>query len=101
MRPQRASDSEVEAALAQLPGWFRDGDEIVADFRFGNFVEAFAFMTHMASVSEELNHHPEWSNVYSAVSVRLTTHDAGGLTRYDFDWAAKASAYSEPESTAG
>ena len=52
-------------------------------FKFANFVEAFAFMTAVAMHCEKLDHHPEWSNVYSTVSVRLTTHDQNGITRLD------------------
>ena len=52
-------------------------------FKFANFVEAFAFMTAVAMHCERLDHHPEWSNVYSTVNVRLTTHDQNGITRLD------------------
>ena len=56
-------------------------------FRFANFSEAFAFMTRVALAAEKLNHHPEWSNVWNRVEVRLTTHDAGGLTHRDVEFA--------------
>ena len=58
--------------------YFHEVDNaLVADFEFRDFVEAFEFMTAVAVLAEELNHHPEWSNVYNRVSIRLTTHDAG------------------------
>ena len=69
---------------------------IARSFVFGNFAEAFAFMTRMALVSEKLDHHPEWFNVYNRVEVLLTTHDADGVTELDLamasfmDEAAKA-----------
>jgi len=89
------SDEEIVEGLAGLPGWDRDGDEIVRDFRFADFAEAFGFMTTCAELSEELNHHPDWRNVYSSVSVRLTTHDVGGLSPYDLRWAERASSIAE------
>jgi pterin-4a-carbinolamine dehydratase len=52
-----------------------------------DFSEAFGFMARAALVAEKLDHHPEWKNVYRTVDVRLTTHDAGGLTELDFDLA--------------
>lgn len=55
-----------------------------ADWKFNDFQYAFAFMTSTAHIAEQMNHHPEWSNVYNRVTARLTTHDAGGLTALDF-----------------
>lgn len=55
---------------------------------FANFSEAFAFMTRAAMVAEQLNHHPEWFNVYNRVDITITTHDAGGLTEYDAQFIA-------------
>ncbi len=77
------------AALKSLDGWTDDAkrDAIVKTFVFGNFVEAFGFMTQAALVAERMDHHPEWSNVYKTVSVLLTTHDAGGLTSKDIELA--------------
>lgn len=57
--------------------WKEEGNELVRRFRFKDFKEAFAFMTQVAVLAEELNHHPWWSNVYNQVEVKLTTHDAG------------------------
>ncbi len=62
---------------------------IKRSFRFGNFVEAFGFMTKVALLAEKADHHPEWSNVYNRVEIRLTTHDAGGLSKRDVALAAK------------
>ncbi|MFK7792291.1 MAG: 4a-hydroxytetrahydrobiopterin dehydratase [Devosiaceae bacterium] len=73
------------AALAQLDGWIiaDDAKAISKRYVFANFVEAFGFMTKGALEAEKADHHPEWSNVYKTVDVRLTTHDAGGLTQKD------------------
>ncbi len=88
MVPERLSDAEISSALTGLDGWSRHGDEIRSHWRFPDFAAAFGFMTEVAIQAEKANHHPEWSNVYSRVSVTLTTHDSGGLTRYDLEMAA-------------
>ena len=77
------------AALKELAGWRAEParDAIVKTFVFGDFVEAFGFMTKAALVAERMDHHPEWSNVYKTVNVLLTTHDAGGLTMKDVELA--------------
>jgi 4a-hydroxytetrahydrobiopterin dehydratase len=81
---------EREAALGMLAGWTWDEEReaIARSFRFGDFSEAFAFMTRVALLAEKADHHPEWSNVWNRVEIALTTHDAGGLTRRDTDLAA-------------
>jgi 4a-hydroxytetrahydrobiopterin dehydratase len=85
----KLNEAERAAALKDLAGWRVDParDAIVKTFVFGNFVEAFGFMTQVALVAERMDHHPEWSNVYKTVNVLLTTHDAGGLTKLDIDLA--------------
>ncbi|MBX3554184.1 MAG: 4a-hydroxytetrahydrobiopterin dehydratase [Pseudolabrys sp.] len=72
-------------ALERLSGWsaVQDRDAITRKFTFRDFRQAFAFMTRVAEVAEEMNHHPEWFNVYKTVEVTLSTHDAGGLTDLD------------------
>ena len=76
----RLTDTEIDTALASLPGWTRVGDGIERQYKFADFVAAFGFMTRVALMAEKADHHPEWSNVYNRVEVRLTTHDAGGIT---------------------
>ena len=84
MRPQRLDDAQISARLRGLPAWqLRDG-KLWRAYRFRDFGAAFAFMARCALRAEQLDHHPEWSNVYSRVEVALTTHDAGGLTELDF-----------------
>ncbi|MEL7342036.1 MAG: 4a-hydroxytetrahydrobiopterin dehydratase [Bacteroidota bacterium] len=73
--------------LSQLDGWSFQNDGIEKTFQFGNFVEAWGFMSQVAILAEKADHHPEWSNVYNRVNIRLSTHDAGGLTDKDFDLA--------------
>jgi len=85
----RLDEVERATALAGLDGWtLVDGrDAITKVFTFGDFQEAFAFMTRAALFAERMNHHPEWSNVYRTVTVTLTTHDAEGLTERDIKLA--------------
>jgi 4a-hydroxytetrahydrobiopterin dehydratase len=89
MRPQRLSEAEAAAALAELSGWSRaEGrDAIAKRFVFADFNEAFGWMARVALVAEKMDHHPEWSNVYRTVEVTLSTHDAGGLTALDVELA--------------
>jgi 4a-hydroxytetrahydrobiopterin dehydratase len=85
----RLSDQERAALADELPGWslVEGRDAITRRFIFGDFNEAFGFMTRVALVAEQLNHHPEWTNVYRSVDVTLSTHDAGGLTALDIKLA--------------
>jgi 4a-hydroxytetrahydrobiopterin dehydratase len=80
---------QIAAAIAGLKGWTIADDEraIVRSFLFGDFVEAFGFMTRVAIYAERANHHPEWSNVYNRVEIRLTTHDCNGLSERDIELA--------------
>ena len=84
----RLTDTEIDAALTKLPGWTRAGDAIGRSYKFADFTHAFAFMARVALLAEKADHHPEWSNVYNRVEVRLTTHDAGGITARDVALAA-------------
>ncbi len=70
-------------ALQKLGGWQDDEASISKNFVFADFNEAFAFLTRIAMLSEKMNHHAEWSGVYNKVSIRLSTHDAGGVTEKD------------------
>ncbi|MBK7949481.1 MAG: 4a-hydroxytetrahydrobiopterin dehydratase [Deltaproteobacteria bacterium] len=98
-RPKALAASELEARLAALPGWSLVDGKLHRDFRFPDFVEAFAFMTAAALCAEKLDHHPEWSNVYAKVSVDLVTHDAKGITELDFELARRMSAIAERTET--
>lgn len=90
---EKLSNPERAEALAPLlsAGWtVVDGrDAIAKTFTFGNFIDAFGWMTRVALWAEKWNHHPEWQNVYRTVEVTLTTHDADGLTMRDVKLATK------------
>ena len=83
-------DETARAAISgRLPDWkMVDGrDAIARMFKFKDFNAAFGFMTRAALVAEQMNHHPEWFNVWNRVDVTLSTHDAGGLTELDLKLA--------------
>lgn len=88
---------ERDQALAGLPEWgLVDGrDAIQRKYRFPDFKAAFGFMSTVAEIAEEMDHHPEWFNVYNRLDVTLSTHDAGGLTRLDTDLAMRMDAAAE------
>ncbi|TNF26847.1 MAG: pterin-4-alpha-carbinolamine dehydratase [Bacteroidetes bacterium] len=69
--------------------WIEKDNQLIGSFEFGDFIEAFGFMAQVALVAEKLNHHPDWTNVYNKVEIRLTTHDAGDVvTTKDRELAA-------------
>lgn len=86
----KLSDSEISDAKEEFVKWeFADGS-IHREFKFSGFGEAFGFMARLAIFASETNHHPEWSNVYSTVSITLSTHDVKGISGLDLDFARKA-----------
>ncbi len=75
--------------MAGLPDWQLAGEQVITrEFEFPDFGRAMAFMTAIAIRADRIDHHPEWSNVYRKVVVKLTTHSAHGLTNLDFELAA-------------
>ncbi len=89
--------SEIQAALGQLPGWAFERDALVREFKFANFRDALAFMVRAGFEAEALDHHPEWTNVYNRVAIRLNTHDAGGkVTAKDIELAGKIQKVAAP-----
>lgn len=78
-----------QRALEKLPDWkkVRGREAIEKTYVFPNFAAAFAWMTKIALKAEQMNHHPEWSNVYNKVIVTLTTHDSRAITQLDIDLA--------------
>jgi 4a-hydroxytetrahydrobiopterin dehydratase len=79
----------IAERLSTLPGWTREGDEIVKTFELPTFADAIAFVTRVAERAEAADHHPDLDIRYRKVRVALSTHDAGGLTDKDFDLAAE------------
>ncbi|MDQ0621198.1 4a-hydroxytetrahydrobiopterin dehydratase [Paraburkholderia graminis] len=85
----KLSSEERTAELARLHGWqpATDRDAIQRQFEFADFNEAFGFMTRVAIKAQEMDHHPEWFNVYNKVQITLSTHEANGLTKRDIELA--------------
>jgi 4a-hydroxytetrahydrobiopterin dehydratase len=92
MGVEKMTAQQIQAELSDLVGWELKNDKLHRELKFKNFVQAFGFMTQIAVLAEQMNHHPEWSNVYSRVTIDLTTHEAGGISQLDFDLAAKIDA---------
>ena len=83
----RLSQVDIEEELKNLPGWSIVNEKLHKEFQFDSFNQAFGFMTRAAMEIEKMNHHPEWFNVYNRLTIELTTHDAGGITKNDVDLA--------------
>ena len=83
----RLSQVDIEEELKNLPGWSVVNEKLHKEFQFDSFNQAFGFMTMAAMEIEKMNHHPEWFNVYNRLTIELTTHDAGGITKNDVDLA--------------
>jgi len=87
--PEPISDEDLTEFLAAHPGWTMVDGALHRELAFGDFTEAFAFMTRVAIWAEKLNHHPEWSNVWNKVTIDLITHDLGTLSELDLELATK------------
>ena len=83
----RLSQVDINEELKNLPGWSVVNEKLHKEFQFESFNQAFGFMTRSAMEIEKMNHHPEWFNVYNRVTIELTTHDAGGITKNDVNLA--------------
>ncbi len=81
------SDAQIEDALDGLPGWSQEGEAIVKSFEFADFTTAIGFLQRAAGPIDEMDHHPEWTNVYNRVDIRLSSHDVGGVTDRDVQLA--------------
>lgn len=86
------SESMIDTSLQDLNKdsdnlWAIKEEKLYREFKFHDFVSAFGFMTKVAILAEKANHHPEWSNIYNKVVIKLTTHEAGGISKKDFDLA--------------
>ena len=95
----KLDEREIDAALAQLPGWSRDEDMLVATFRRADWKDALAFVNRIGEEAERRDHHPDVCITgYRNVTIRLTTHSAAGITKRDVDlarWVAEAARSSE------
>ncbi len=83
----RLSQIDIDERLKDLLGWSIVNEKLHKEFQFESFNQAFGFMTRAAMEIEKMNHHPEWFNVYNRITIELTTHDAGGVTKNDINLA--------------
>jgi len=83
MKRELLTEEEIKALSSELVEWTISSRGLERSYVFDDFVQAFSFMTAAAMHCERLDHHPEWSNVYGTVQVRLVTHDQGGVTELD------------------
>ena len=92
MAAQPLSSDAIALLPEQLPSWTLKEGKLHRELRFADFSEAFGFMARVAMAAEQLNHHPEWSNVWNRVVINLTTHDCGGLSSLDLALAQRIDA---------
>ena len=84
---KKLTESEIKDKIELLQDWDYCDNALNTDFEFDNFKDCMSAMNRIAFECEALNHHPEWKNVYNKLEIRLTTHDAGGVTDLDFKLA--------------
>ena len=89
MSREALTEEALSHALGGLPGWEVAGGMLHRELHFADFSEAWGFMNRVALIAETLAHHPNWSNVWSSVVIDLSTHDAGGITATDVDFAGR------------
>ena len=75
---------QVQERLISHPSWRLEEVWLARDLQFADFTAAWQFMSHVAHCAEQQDHHPNWYNVYSTVQIRLSSHDANGITERDF-----------------
>ncbi len=89
-RMEKLNQDRVDERLLELDEWTKGNDKIQRTFAFDDFAEAMGFVNRIADHAEAVNHHPDILIRYSKVTLTLSTHDAGGLTDRDFEFATRA-----------
>lgn len=93
MARMKLSQAEIKEALAELPGWEVVDGKLHKTFKFKSFAQALGWMVSVGIYADKMDHHPEWSNVYSRVTVDLVTHDLGNaISNLDVDLARRMEA---------
>ena len=93
----RLNKAQVEARLAELPGWKREGDFITKSFKFEEFMEGIGFVEKVAKIAESLEHHPDIHIVWTTITLKIQTHDEDGLTPLDFELASEIESHLGPK----
>lgn len=101
LKRTKLNQEEVDAGLRSLNegsavAWALQEAKLRKEIVFENFDQAFGFMVKVAAIAEEMDHHPDWSNVYNKVTIALHTHDVGGITEFDFELARRIDALLDP-----
>ncbi|MEM7344441.1 MAG: 4a-hydroxytetrahydrobiopterin dehydratase [Chloroflexota bacterium] len=89
---EKMTPPQIDDALRSTPNWKIKDEKLHRELKFKNFIQAFGFMTQVAILAEQMDHHPEWFNVYSRIIIDLTTHEADGISQRDFELAQKIDA---------
>ena len=92
----KLAEDLIEKRLLRFPDWDYFDDALHAEFEFESFKDCFSAMSRIAFECENLNHHPNWTNVYNVLTISLSTHDAGGVTDKDFELIEAIEAIVEP-----
>lgn len=87
LKMKKLTEVEIEKKLKDLPEWDYYENALHSEFEFESFKNCMSAMMRISFECEKLNHHPEWTNVYNMLEIKLTTHDAGGVTELDFKLA--------------
>jgi len=95
MAAQKLNDDQIRDAVASLKHWEVREGKLHRDLKFKDFSQAWGFMTRVAMTAEQMNHHPEWFNVYNQVSIDLSTHDVGALSDRDVELAKRINAIAD------
>lgn len=91
----KLSTLEIEDRLKKLNNWSLQNNAIEKKYGFKDFKEAMVFINKVAVLAEEMEHHPEWTNVYNKLTIRLSTHDVSGISNKDFQLAAAIDSITE------
>jgi 4a-hydroxytetrahydrobiopterin dehydratase len=89
MAMAKLSEAAVDRALKSLPGWTREGDFITKEFRFPTFLAGIRFVDKVALIAEAQEHHPDIHVVWTTVTLKIQTHDEGGITKWDVGLAGE------------
>lgn len=92
---EKLKREEIDFKLKTINDWKLIGDSIQKKFVFKDFEEAMIIINQIAKIANDLNHHPEWFNVYNQLEITLNTHDVNGLSDLDFTFAKKVDLITE------
>ncbi|HZV59802.1 MAG TPA: 4a-hydroxytetrahydrobiopterin dehydratase [Candidatus Eremiobacteraceae bacterium] len=89
MAAKKLKQKEINELLAGIPGWRVRNGKLHRAFECKDFAVAFGNMTRIALIAQAMDHHPEWFNVWNKVEIDLNTHSVKGISKLDFELAAK------------